>query len=50
MKIGFDNGQPVLDAHDLARLTFFHAGTHVRLTCDTAGKILSTLRPDIGDI
>ncbi|WP_299784824.1 DUF6522 family protein [uncultured Marivita sp.] len=83
MKVEIDNGQPVIDAHDLGpllgldpaevqdkmragqitstyetgqdedagrfRLTFYHAGKRVRLTCDTDGTVLSTIRTDIGD-
>jgi hypothetical protein len=30
------------------RLTFYHAGKRVRLTCDTDGTVLSTIRTDIG--
>ena len=49
MNLDFDNGQPMSGAHDFARLTFLHAGKCVRLTCDTDGTVLSTLRAEIGE-
>ncbi len=78
MKIAMQNGQPTIDASDLAdllgltpdevrkrmrdgritsrletgeredagkmRLSFFHDGTRVRLTCSDDGTVLKTLR------
>ncbi|RFP90225.1 hypothetical protein DZK27_03660 [Rhodobacteraceae bacterium 63075] len=83
MKIEMQDGQPIIDAADLAdllgltpetvqgrmrdgritslfetgegedagkmRLTFFHAGTRVRLTCCEDGTVLKTLRTKTGE-
>jgi len=82
MKIDIQNGQPTIDASDLAdllsltpaqvrdrmrdgritsrletgegedagkmRLSFFHDGTRVRLTCSADGTVLKTLRTKAG--